>query len=60
VEQRRQLGVTSSEEPRCNQARQSCRKLRGCAGRVSVARVRKQKKTQLVSRKTLGFTEKSI
>jgi hypothetical protein len=28
---------------RCNQARQSCRKLRGCAGRVSVAHVREQK-----------------
>jgi hypothetical protein len=24
VERRRQLGVTSSEEPRCNQARQPC------------------------------------
>jgi hypothetical protein len=44
VKRRRQLGV----------------KLRGCAGRVSVARVRKQKKTQLVSRKTLEFGEKSI
>jgi hypothetical protein len=44
VERRRQLGVTSSEEPRCNQARQSCRELRGCAGRISVAHVREQKK----------------
>jgi hypothetical protein len=37
-------GVTSSEEPRCNQTRQPCRKLRGCAGRVSVAHVREQRK----------------
>jgi hypothetical protein len=44
VERRRQSDVTSSEEPRCNQARQSCRELRGCAGRVSVAHVREQKK----------------
>jgi hypothetical protein len=44
VERRRQLGVTSSKEPRCNQARQSCRELRGRAGRVSVAHVREQKK----------------
>jgi hypothetical protein len=44
VERRRQSSVTSSEEPRCNQARQSCRELRGCAGRVSVAHVREQKK----------------
>jgi hypothetical protein len=29
---------------RCNQARRSCRKLRGCAGRVSVAHVREQRK----------------
>jgi hypothetical protein len=38
------LGVTSSEEPRRNQARQSCRELRGCAGHVSVAHVREQRK----------------
>jgi hypothetical protein len=44
VERRQQLGMTSSEEPRCNQARQSCRELRGCAGRVLVAHVREQKK----------------
>jgi hypothetical protein len=44
VKRRRQLGVTSSEEPRCNQTRQSCRELRGCAGHVSVAHVRKQRK----------------
>jgi hypothetical protein len=60
VERRRQLGVTSSVEPRCNQARQSCRKPYGCAGRVSVSHVREQKKAQLVSRKTLGFAEKSV
>jgi hypothetical protein len=44
VKRRRQLGVTSSEEPRYNQTRQSCRELRGCAGHVSVAHVRKQRK----------------
>jgi hypothetical protein len=44
AERRQRSGVTSSEEPRCNQARQSCRKLRGCAGRVLVAHVREQKK----------------
>jgi hypothetical protein len=36
--------AVSSEEPRCNQTRQSCRMLRGCAGRVSVAHVREQKR----------------
>jgi hypothetical protein len=29
---------------RCDQARRSCRRLRGCAGQVSVAHVREQKK----------------
>jgi hypothetical protein len=43
AEQRQQSGVTSSEEPRCNQALQTYRMLRGCAGRVSVAHVREQK-----------------
>jgi hypothetical protein len=32
------------EEPRCNQTRQSCRELRGCADHVSVAHVREQRK----------------
>jgi hypothetical protein len=44
VERGRQSSVTSSEEPRCNQAWQFYRELRGCAGRVSVAHVREQKK----------------
>jgi hypothetical protein len=44
AERGRRSGMTSSEEPRCNQARQSCRKLRGCASHVSVAHVREQKK----------------
>jgi hypothetical protein len=43
-EQRRQSGVTSLEEPRCSQARQSCTMPRGCADRVSVAHVNRQKK----------------
>jgi hypothetical protein len=38
------LGVMSSEEPQRNQARQSCRELRGCAGHVSVAHVHEQRK----------------
>jgi hypothetical protein len=44
VKRRRQLGVMSSEEPRCNQTRQSCRELRGCAGHISMAHVREQRK----------------
>jgi hypothetical protein len=32
---------------RCNQARQSCRKLRGCADRVSVAHVRGQENLEV-------------
>jgi hypothetical protein len=34
---------TETVRRRCNQARRSCRKLRGCAGRVSVAHVREQR-----------------
>jgi hypothetical protein len=35
---------TGIARKRCNQARRSCRRLRGCAGRVSAAHVREQRR----------------